>query len=108
MADFEKDIEFEEDDLGTVTLTLDDDSEVDCLILAIYPVGEQQYIALLPLNEDGEPDDDSDVLIYRYIDNGDEEPEIDNIESDEEYEAAADAFDEILDEQEFDDEDDEA
>ena len=37
----------------------------------------------------------------------DEDPEIENIEDDEEYEAAADAFDELLDEQEFDDEEEE-
>ncbi len=93
-----------EEVLGSVTLTLEDDSEVECLILAIYQAGGKDYIALLPVGEDGEPDDNSDVLIYRYIDNGEEEPEIENIEDDEEYEAAADAFDELLDEQDFEDE----
>ena len=113
MADFENlnagEDEFDASDmeevLGSVTLTLEDDSEVECLILAIYQANGKDYIALLPLGADGEPDDDSDVLIYRYVDHGeDEDPEIENIEDDEEYEAAADAFDELLDEQEFDDE----
>ena len=95
----------EDGDYGTVTLTLDDDREVECAILSIYPVGDKQYIALLPLDENQEAAEDEDVLIYRFIDNGDEDPEIENIEDDDEYEAAADAFDEMLDEEEFEDED---
>ena len=59
----------------TVTLTLDNDEN-----------GE---------NEDGE------VFIYRY-DNSQGSPVLENIEDDEEYEAVADAFDEILDAAEFD------
>ena len=56
----------EEDDLGSVILTLDDDTELECSILCIYPVGDKEYIALLPMN-----DDSDEVLIYRFIDNGD-------------------------------------
>ena len=41
--------EFEE---GTVTLSLDDGKEVECGIVAVFPVGEQDYIALLPLNDE--------------------------------------------------------
>lgn len=88
----------EEDDLGSVILTLDDDTELECSILCIYPVGDKEYIALLPMN-----DDSDEVLIYRFIDNGeDQDPELENIEDDDEYDAAVDAFDEILDENEFD------
>ena len=43
--------EFEE---GTVTLTLEDDTEVECGIVAIYPAGDKEYIALLPLGGDEE------------------------------------------------------
>ncbi|MBP3879007.1 MAG: DUF1292 domain-containing protein [Lachnospiraceae bacterium] len=96
----------EEMDLGIITLTLDDNTELDCAILAIFPVDDKDYIALLPL---GEEEDDDEVLIYRFIDKGDDaDPELENIDDDDEYDAAADAFDEILDEMEFDeDEDDE-
>ena len=88
----------EEDDLGSVILTLDDDTELECSILCIYPVGDKEYIALLPMN-----DDSDEVLIYRFIDNGeDQDPELENIDDDVEYDAAVDAFDEILDEDEFD------
>ena len=34
---------------ATVTLTLDDDSELVCAVLTIFPAGEHKYIALLPL-----------------------------------------------------------
>ena len=87
------------EDLGSVTLTMDDGSELECDIVAIYPAGGKQYIALLPLDDD---EDESAVLIYRYIDNGeDEDPDIENIEDDDEYDLAADAFDEILDDEDF-------
>lgn len=94
-----------EDDLGTVTLTLEDDTELECAILAIYPAGQNQYIALIPLDENGEADENDSVLLYRYIDNGeDADPTLENIEDDEEYDIAADAFDELLDEEEADEE----
>ena len=81
----------------TVTLTLDDDTELECAVLTIYEVDGQEYIALLPMNEDNE---DGDVYLYRYV-GVDGEPTLENIEDDDEYEAAADAFDEWFDEQEY-------
>jgi hypothetical protein len=83
-----------------VTLTLDDDTEVECAVLAIYPVGDKEYIALLPVDEEGN-NEDGEVYLYRYTEvNGD--PTLDNIEEDDEYEAASEAFDELLDSAEFD------
>ena len=90
----------------TVTLTLDNDEVVECAVLTIYSVDEKEYIALLPLDEEGD-NEDGDVYIYRYVETEDGEPTLENIESDDEYEAAADAFDEWLDELEFEDMDDE-
>ena len=84
----------------TVTLTLDNDETLDCLVLTIFNVGEKQSIALLPLGEVGESEN-GDVFLYRYYDSEDGEPELDNIEDDEEYEMAADKFDEWMDTQEF-------
>lgn len=84
----------------TVTLTLDNDEELECEVLTIYSVGEQEYIALLPLTEDGEANEDGEVYIYQY-EEIDDEPSLSNIEDDDEYDAAAEAFDEWLDEQEF-------
>lgn len=89
------------DDLRIVTLTLDDDEVIECAELCTYAAGENMYIALVPLTGDDEDDEESEVYIYRYIDNGDGQPQLENIESDDEYEIAADAFDMWCDEQEF-------
>ncbi len=83
----------------TVTLTLDDGTELECVVLTIFEAGGRDYIALLPA--EGEDADTGEVYLYRYSEtNG--EPELDNIEDDDEYEIVADAFDELLDEQEYD------
>ena len=86
----------------TVTLTLDNDEVIECAVLTIYSVDNKEYIALLPLDDDGD-NEEGDVFIYRYVETEDGEPTLENIEDDDEYEAAADAFDEWLDEQEFED-----
>ena len=91
---------YSEQDIPTVTLTLDNDETVECTILTIYEVDERKYIALLPLNDEGESEE-GDVYLYRFIDTNPDEPELENILDDDEYEAAADAFDEWMDEQEF-------
>ena len=84
----------------TVTLTLDNDETVECAILTIFPVDGRDYIALLPLDENGE-NEDGEVYIYRFQEvNG--EPSLDNIMDDDEYERVADAFDELLDDSEYD------
>ena len=94
MAD-EKNLNEEEE--MTVTLTLDDDTEVECVVLTIFTAGERDYIALLPMEgEEGE------VYLYRYSETEDGTPVLDNIEDDDEYEIVADAFDEMLDDQEYD------
>ena len=51
---------------------------VECAVLTIYEADEREYIALLPLNEDGE-NEDGDVFIYRYKE-VDGEPTLENIE----------------------------
>ena len=61
-----------------------------------------EYIALLPLDEDG-GNEDGDVWIYRFIRDttGGSDHDLQNIEDDDEYDRAADKFDEWLDTQEF-------
>lgn len=86
-------------EVDTVTLTLDNDEVVECAILTTYEANSKEYIALLPLNENGESES-GDVYLYRYIE-VDGEPTLENIEDDDEYEIAADAFDEWMDEQDF-------
>lgn len=94
----------ENDEEMTVTLDLVDGTTVTCSIVTILTVKEQDYIVLLPLDEEGE-NEDGEVWFYRYSENEDdpnEEPELTYIEDDEEYEIVSDAFDEYLDNVEFD------
>ncbi|MDE6846923.1 MAG: DUF1292 domain-containing protein [Lachnospiraceae bacterium] len=88
----------------TVELELEDGTCVNCAIVTILTVSKQEYIVLLPLDEQGE-NADGEVWFYRYSENPDdpnEEPELTYIEDDDEYESVADAFDEYLDSAEFD------
>lgn len=93
-----------EDEEMTVELELEDGSVVNCAIVTILEVEGRDYIALLPLNDKG-GNEDGEVWFYSYSENPDdpnEEPELGFIEDDEEYEKVADAFDEYLDNCEFD------
>lgn len=84
----------------TVTLTLDDGTELECVVLTIFEAGDKEYIALLPL--DGQEAEDGEVYLYRYTEDANGTPDLQNIVSDEEYEIVADAFDELLDTEEYD------
>lgn len=85
----------------TVTLTLENDEELECAVLTIFESDGKQYIALLPLDENGDSDD-GQVYLYRFIDNGeDEEPGLENILEDEEFERVSEAFNDWMEEQDF-------
>lgn len=86
----------------SVEIELEDGTVVTCEVITILEVSGKEYIVLLP---EGQTGDEQDVWFYGYSENPDdpnEEPELTYIESDEEYEAVTDAFDEYLDECEFD------
>ena len=85
----------------TVTLTLENDEELECAVLTVFESDGRQYIALLPLDENGDSDD-GQVYLYRFIDNGeDEEPGLENILEDEEFERVSEAFNDWMEEQDF-------
>lgn len=79
-----------------VTLDLDDGSQLECQILTIFDVDNQNYIALVPV------DNDEEVIFYRYFEDEESNPSLENIDSDDEFDAVSDRFDELLDEEEFD------
>lgn len=79
-----------------VTLDLDDGSQLECQILTIFDVDNQNYIALVPV------DNDEEVIFYRYFEDEEGNPSLENIDSDDEFDAVSDRFDELLDEKEFD------
>lgn len=93
-----------DDEEMTVELELDSGETVNCAIITILTVDKQDYIVLLPLDEDGK-NEDGEVWFYRYAEdesNPNAEPSLSYIDNDEEYENVADAFDEYLDTVEFD------
>ncbi len=78
-----------------ITLTLDDDTEVECAILTVFPVNNKEYIALLPLDENGQ-NQSGEVFLYAFSRTETGDPMLANIEDDEEYQKAAEAFDLVL------------
>ena len=85
----------------TVTLTLENNEELECAVLNIFEADEKEYIALLPLDENGD-NTDGQIYLYRFIDNGEEEePGLENIEEDEEVDRVSAIFNEWLDTQDF-------
>lgn len=85
----------------TVTLTLDNDEKLECDVLTIFETDGRQYIALLPLNDEGE-NEDGQIYLYRLIDNGEgEEPGLENIMEDEEFDRVSEAFNNWMEEQDF-------
>lgn len=88
----------------TVELELEDGEIVNCAIITILEVENKDYIVLLPLDENGE-NTDGEVWFYRYFEdpeNLEAEPTLEFIDDDAEYEMVAEAFDEYLDQSEFD------
>lgn len=88
----------------TVTLNLDDGRNVICAVVTIFTVESKDYIALMPLDENGE-NNDGTVWFYRYeedLSDSNKEPVLTYIEDDLEFEKVEEAFDEYLDSCEFD------
>ena len=62
---------------------------------------KKDYIALVPLDEKGEDNAEGNVYLYRYYEDEKGLPSVEYIDDPDEYEAAADRFDELLDEEMF-------
>mgnify|MGYP003299314181 CR=1 FL=1 len=80
-----------------VTITMDDNTEVHCVILGIFEAeNDREYIALLPL--DGPEAENDQVYIYRYDEDESEQPILENIADDEEFALASQSFAEMMEE----------
>jgi hypothetical protein len=95
MNDF-KNFEYGLQDMNemTLTLTLEDDTELLCGVVAIFRVEDKEYIALQPLEQETD-----EVFIYRFklMDVDESIPILENIEDDDEFELTANTFDELID-----------
>ncbi|MCC5910870.1 MAG: DUF1292 domain-containing protein [Clostridiaceae bacterium] len=67
-----------------IYLTLTDNSQLECDVIDIFEANSKNYIAVLPK-------DSETALLYGFTD-GEEGPQLNNIESDEEYAVATKAF----------------
>lgn len=96
--------EMDEDDMEDlrVTLILDNNEETECRILTIFEMEGQDYIVLIPEDEIESDSDENEVFIYRYFEDENGEPSLENIEDDEEYDAVIECFEGILEEAEWD------
>ena len=100
MSDFEKATPVTEDEMDDIRVEFDDKT-VQCKILTIFETEGQDYIALLPLDENGEEPDEGEVYIYRYFEDEEGNPSLENIEDEDEAEMIEDIFEQWLDDQEF-------
>lgn len=93
MSDLHNEYEFD-----TVTLYLEE-GELECAVIGDFFMGEQGYIALLPLDENGDPASE-DIYLYRYEEDGDDH-KIEYIEDEDELIAASEAFNTWMEEQDL-------
>lgn len=99
MSEKEKITPVTEDEMDDIRVTLDtEEGEIVCRILTIFDVDGQDYIALLPLDENDNDNEEGAVYLYRYAEDEEGLPSVEYIADEEEYEAAADRYDELLDE----------
>lgn len=87
-----------------VTLDLDDGTQMECEILTIFEVEGRDYIVLVPSDEDEEDSEENTVYIYRYMEDEDGNPSLENILDDKELKLVEDQFNELLEECDEDDE----
>lgn len=99
MANTKNDFPSDMDDIEMIGITYEDGTSCSCEVIAHFDVEDISYAALLP-----EGDEDSDILVYRYSENGDD-VELCEITDEDEFNKVADVLDEILDDLEFNSED---
>jgi len=88
-----------EDEIDDIRVTLDtEEGEIVCRILTIFDVDGQDYIALMPLDENDKDNEEGAVYLYRYAEDAEGLPSVEYIADEDEYDAAADRYDELLDE----------
>ncbi len=87
-----------EDDDICVTLDFEDGSQKECEILTIFEADGRDYIVLIPTDEDTDDEEEGDIYIYRYHEDEEGNPSLEELQSDQEYELVEARFEELLDE----------
>lgn len=91
--DKKKDLIEEEVEEIIIPLEFDDGKTEECRFIAIFENDEKQYMAL------ESTDGTEDLYIFAYEEVGEDEYTLKDIESDEEFDEAVKAFDELLEEE---------
>jgi len=105
---FDNEMETEEE---IFTLTDEDGKESDFRLIGRHDDDGQSYVALIPIDENGEEidiedDEDGGFVILKVVEDEDGEESLVEIEDDEEFDRIADIFeDELFDDLDYDDED---
>ena len=96
-----------EDEIDDIRVTLEtDDGDIECRIITIFEVDKKDYIALMPLDDKGNDNADGIVYLYAYAEDEQGLPSLTYIDDEDEYDAVADRYDELLDEAFYDSIDD--
>lgn len=86
----------ENNEMVYIDLQTDEGEEIKCLVLCTFVANDTDYIALAPVDDNDEPQDE--VFIYGYVEHEDEF-ELLSLDDDE-FDVATEAFEKILDEEE--------
>ncbi|GAA0180539.1 hypothetical protein SH2C18_32130 [Clostridium sediminicola] len=76
--------EHEQETMPIITIPLDDNTELECNVVGVFSYKDNDYIALIPVDEE-------EVLLFTYEELGNEMV-MNNIEDDEEYEKIEEYF----------------
>lgn len=98
----EEKLNFEDFSDMSVTLDLEDNTQLECKVVLVFRENNRNYIALMPERQKKDAKE-TELYFYRLTGASFDELGIDNIEDDEEYQDVAERFEEIMDEQEFSD-----
>ena len=79
-------------EIPMITITMDDNSEVNCIVVDIFEFNGKEYIALLP-DEDSEVEEE--IFILNYVEDG-EEVDLSEIEDEDEFNEVSAHFQEIF------------
>lgn len=82
----------EEGEVATISLFLDDNTEMKCDISAIFQVEDKDYIALTPIYDY----ETEEVFLYRLSNIGDDDLNLENIVDDLEFERVAEEYEALI------------
>jgi uncharacterized protein YrzB (UPF0473 family) len=94
------DVTFEDGERKFITLELEDGTKKEFMVVEIFEaINQKQYIVLMP--EDQVGTEDAETYLYRFHTDENGDPVLEVIDDKDELDIACDAFDEILDEIEY-------